>query len=377
VVRDLVPTLSECENTETLYELQQREMSVSPRISVVIPTRNRSRLLRLTLGDLVRQTIPPDQYEIVVVIDGDNNHETAAVVEEASCFLPLRRVDLSWSGRAVARNRGAAAARGRIICFLDDDMGASPGLLESHLRAYAETSARVVLGHFPIENQSTSECSAVSFLQAWWNARFAAWSDPSHRFSFCDFCTGNVSLPKDLFERAVGFDESFPANSAGEDWEFGYRLIQMGVPFYFAKDAVSFHRCRPEWQYMLNRAAEEGRGHVVMTDLHPEIRDQLPLGRLAALTRNSLTRPLMMVAWLMPFLPGAAAVVFKWVSQLLLQAGLQSSFRAVHRLLWGYSYWEAVRKAVPSWRNWFAKAGVAKTQISTGPDAGLLQEKFR
>jgi glycosyltransferase involved in cell wall biosynthesis len=351
-------------------------MLVSPHISIVIPTHNRSRPLRIALSALANQTIPSDQYEIIVVMDGDND-ETAAVVEEASCFLRLRRVELSRSGRAVARNRGAAAAHGKIICFLDDDMEASPGLLESHLRAHLETPGRVVLGYFPIDNEATSECSAAAFLRTWWNAQFAAWSDPSHRFSFCDFCTGNVSLPKDLFERAGGFDESFPANSAGEDWEFGYRLIQLGVPFSFAKDAVSLHRCRPEWQYLLNRAAEEGRGHVVMTDRHPEIIDQLPLSRLAALTRNSLMRTLMKTAWALPLVPRVAAVVFKLVSQWLLMAGFQRSFRAVHRLVWGYSYWEAVREAVPSWPNWVEKAGMANAQTSADPGVGRLREQVR
>ena len=45
----------------------------SPRISVVIPTFNRAGLLHASLDSLTRQTVPIDEFEVVVVNDGSSD----------------------------------------------------------------------------------------------------------------------------------------------------------------------------------------------------------------------------------------------------------------------------------------------------------------
>ena len=53
-----------------------RENSVNtkiPRISVIIPTFNRAGMLGATLESLAAQTLPTDQYEVVVVDDGSQD----------------------------------------------------------------------------------------------------------------------------------------------------------------------------------------------------------------------------------------------------------------------------------------------------------------
>src|SRR5438477_13179390 len=42
----------------------------APRISVVLPTRDRARLLDAALKRLSRQTLPRSQFEVIVAIDG-------------------------------------------------------------------------------------------------------------------------------------------------------------------------------------------------------------------------------------------------------------------------------------------------------------------
>src|SRR4029079_8351636 len=54
---------------------------VEPRLSVVIPTYNRSGQLRRTLTTLTQQSIPPDEFEVIVAYDGSSD-DTAAVVKE-------------------------------------------------------------------------------------------------------------------------------------------------------------------------------------------------------------------------------------------------------------------------------------------------------
>jgi glycosyltransferase involved in cell wall biosynthesis len=102
-----------------------RDRSESPTFSVIVPTRNRSALFRLTIESILAQDI--DDYEIIVIIDGSSAEELSqyAALEAAWAGLPIymhRLVDrAAGHGPAYSRNFGASLARGRCLCFLDDD----------------------------------------------------------------------------------------------------------------------------------------------------------------------------------------------------------------------------------------------------------------
>ena len=75
-----------------------------PRISVVMPTHNRGKLLAATLRALAAQTISPSEYELILVADGsiDCTREVVASV----------RADLPYSLSFIEQHaQGAAAAR--------------------------------------------------------------------------------------------------------------------------------------------------------------------------------------------------------------------------------------------------------------------------
>ncbi|MDE2016485.1 MAG: glycosyltransferase family 2 protein [Hyphomicrobiales bacterium] len=89
---------------------------MTPRISIVVPTKDRPRLLVRALRSALAQEGPP--FEIVVVDDGDGEG-----LEAARDIGDPRVVALSSgkAGQVGARNLGFAAARGERLAFLDDD----------------------------------------------------------------------------------------------------------------------------------------------------------------------------------------------------------------------------------------------------------------
>src|SRR5712671_6825521 len=103
------------------------------RISVIIATHNRADLLAIALKSLARQTIPPAEYEVIVV-DNASSDQTPAVVRQMSPAMPQvryvfeERLGLSW-----ARNAGLEAARAPYVAYLDDDAKAEPEWLEALL----------------------------------------------------------------------------------------------------------------------------------------------------------------------------------------------------------------------------------------------------
>jgi LmbE family N-acetylglucosaminyl deacetylase len=104
-----------------------------PRISVVVRTRDRPRLLAEALASIAASTYR--QLEVVLVNDGGVSPEVAADFP-----FPLQRVEHPASrGRAAAANAGIAAASGEVVCFLDDDDLVFP----EHFATLAEALARL------------------------------------------------------------------------------------------------------------------------------------------------------------------------------------------------------------------------------------------
>jgi len=86
------------------------------RISVIVPTYNRVRLLRRALEGILRQRSPVD--EIIVVDDGSTDN-TPEILQ--SYPPPVRWVRQANTGVSGARNRGLREARFEWIAFLDAD----------------------------------------------------------------------------------------------------------------------------------------------------------------------------------------------------------------------------------------------------------------
>ena len=105
------------------------------RISVAICTWNRAKELRTTLGTLTRLAIPAGCDWELIVVNNACTDETDAVIEEFADQLPLRRVFEGELGVSRARNCAAAAARGELILFTDDDVSIEANWLEAYLDA--------------------------------------------------------------------------------------------------------------------------------------------------------------------------------------------------------------------------------------------------
>ncbi|GEM_PF-1292350 len=101
-----------------------------PRVSVVIPAYNVQDFVVQAIRSAQHQTVPPD--EIIVADDGSSD-ETASRAEAAGATV-LRN---GRGNGSIARNRGAAAATGDILMFLDGDDWWHPYKVEMHLAGHA------------------------------------------------------------------------------------------------------------------------------------------------------------------------------------------------------------------------------------------------
>lgn len=107
----------------------------SPRISVVICTRNRSDHLRRALAGVAEQTLSRDAFETIVV-DNASTDDTKSVADAFAQPANTRYLFEPVVGLCHARNAGWRAARGAYVAYLDDDAIPEPRWLAETLDAF-------------------------------------------------------------------------------------------------------------------------------------------------------------------------------------------------------------------------------------------------
>jgi len=111
------------------------------RVSVVIPTRNRAKLLARAVEGVVSQS--HRDVELIVVDDGSSAQQAAlnarvAQAAAGSKYIPVASTDPLGSGPSRTRNIGIEASTGDLLAFCDDDDAwCDPAYLEAAVAAFA------------------------------------------------------------------------------------------------------------------------------------------------------------------------------------------------------------------------------------------------
>lgn len=90
----------------------------TPFFSVIIPTYNRSKLLKIALDSVINQTFT--DFEIIV-IDDHSTDNTEEIIRNIKDDRIIYLLNYCTSGGAGTRNSGIFKAKGQWIAFLDDD----------------------------------------------------------------------------------------------------------------------------------------------------------------------------------------------------------------------------------------------------------------
>ena len=111
------------------------------RVSFVIPVRDDARRLRACLDSIRRNHYPADLVEVIVVDNGSEDDSARVAREGRATVMSVRQ------GRvAELRNKGAAAARGEILAFVDADHEIGAGWIRAAATALSSDDRVVAAG---------------------------------------------------------------------------------------------------------------------------------------------------------------------------------------------------------------------------------------
>jgi glycosyltransferase involved in cell wall biosynthesis len=312
----------------------------APLASVVIPTRNRRATVLRTLAALDLQDVGPDAFEAVVVVNGSDDG-TAEAIGQSRVRFSCRVIELEQGGASAARNAGAAASRGALTIFLDDDIAVVPGFLRAHLQGHSDSvgGRSVVIGYLATVLQPERDRFAI-VLRGWWEAMFDRLREPGHRAVYTDLLSGNCSMPRALFDEVGGYDENLRCH---EDYELGYRLIAAGARFFFAESAAGLHADRTRLARACLRKREEGEADVYLARRYPELRTSLPIAR----ARTRKQRLLRWLAFRWPWLGEGGARVLGATLPVLDRTGATMTWLRALYAIFGYWYARGLADALP------------------------------
>ena len=235
------------------------------KISAAIPTFYRNRYLEKAIESLIRQDLPKDLYEIIIV---DNSPVASAkkVFEKFTEIKNIRYYHERRLGASSARNRALSEAGGEYIAFMDNDTIASPDWLINIIKAFEKLDMSAVCVGGKIEpiwqdqkpkwlrKELETFYSIIDYSDA------PIFLDKKH-----NLFSANMAFPKKFLEEMGGFDTSFGRMGrslrSGEDVRIQDKMREMGYKIYYDPSIKVGHhilKSRLTRMWLIRRMYHEG-----------------------------------------------------------------------------------------------------------------------
>ncbi|MBL8833959.1 MAG: glycosyltransferase [Rhodospirillales bacterium] len=276
-------------------------------VSVVIPAYNATATLRVCVEALLHGSVPP--LEILIVDDAsrDGTPDLARALAAENPGVVRVLTQESNGGPAVARNRGAVAAQGEYLVFVDSDTRPLPDMIERFLARIPEADA--VSGIYAMEPLNDG---LVPRYKAYFN--YYGFSREGV-FAYETFSASTAGIRASVFREVGGFNESFAWGMDYENEEIGRRIVrrhrllldpamtsQHAFPDFAKLTRTYFHRVSIWAEFFLRTPKLESGGLATA---------RIGLGTLAAPAAIGTA----LVAGIWPVLwpvPTALAAAFAW-----------------------------------------------------------------
>jgi GT2 family glycosyltransferase len=251
-------------------------------VSMVTCTYDRPERLRTLLESACAMTVPAGLAWEVLIIDNCGCAENAKVAETFVGRLPIRVAREPAAGLCHARNRGVREAKGRYLCWTDDDTRLDPGWLSAYVEAFARHPEAALFGgrilprleppaqlwferhlhqwpvNYVVAHRDMGDAEtrlAVEGGRLPWGANFAVRAEEQRRHPY------NVEL---------GFSPDHCRT--GEETDVAYRILKAGGVGWWVPNAKVGHVIPAERQsrfYILEHYDRAGRTAAFLHDRFP------------------------------------------------------------------------------------------------------------
>ena len=334
-------------------------------ISVIIPARNEQDYIARCLDSILAQDVANLQ---VIVVDGASSDRTPAIVAEYA--REDQRIDLLHNPIATiprSLNLALEAASGRFLIRVD----AHSTIPQGYVRKAVEHLEWGTWGGVGGRKDAVGRTTAGRAIAVALGSPFGVGGSVYHhgtRIREVDHIPFGA-YPTELVRKLGGWNERVLAN---EDYEFDYRLRQLGYRLLFDPGLRIEWLCRQSISDLFRQYRRYGRGKASVVRLHPSsvgIRHVLPPALVLGLLGAALLarrRPIVLRGLLASYAAVLVTGTATSARRLEQPAGLPylpAALAAMH-VAWGVGFWQGM------WS--LALESLGKTQPSERSPLGPL-----
>jgi hypothetical protein len=212
----------------------------APEVSLVISTRNRAAVLPACLAALAE--LHSDRGWELVLVDNGSADDTWGLLTRfaAAAPGPVRLVREPRPGLSHARNAGIRAARGRILCFTDDDCYPRRDFIDAVARVFAETDVAFMGGQVLLHDPADAPVCITGRAER-------ALFPPGAFLTTGEIHGACMAFRREVFEQLGLFDPAFGAGAplkGAEDCDLVARACLSGWKGGFFTEPVVYHHHR-------------------------------------------------------------------------------------------------------------------------------------
>ncbi len=204
--------------------------------TIVICTLDRPESLKRALDSCVAQDRSHDiAFDVVVVDNSADGNIADLIASYAGGPIEVRYVHEPRTNISHARNAGVAAALGRYLAFVDDDMEAPQDWIGEVIACLDRTEADILMGKVvPVFERQGSWAEALPMD---WYGRDEDVGDGAVLHSLKRAATSNSAFRRaTMFTMDMPFDPAF-GRTGGEDTDFLQRAQEAGAKIVYSKRA--------------------------------------------------------------------------------------------------------------------------------------------
>ena len=192
------------------------------KLSIIIPMYNVELYIEKCLLSCLKQDVPPNEYEIIIVNDGSPDGSLAIAERIADINDNIRIISQLNGGLSAARNKGLSLAKGEYVWFIDSDDWIEANCLK-YLLSLCNGVDVVAISHSIIEDDKNRPC----YVKA---AKTGV-----ELLSYGFFQPAQFYIVKKTF--LDYYNLRFMVGVFHEDMEFTPRML------YFAKSLITLENC--------------------------------------------------------------------------------------------------------------------------------------
>ena len=251
-------------------------------VSVVVCTRNRAEPLRRLLTSMAEMQTPPGLNWELVVVDNGSTDRTREVAASFSDRLPIVYTAEQKAGLSNARNHGVSVARGRYLCWTDDDVTVDRDWLSAYVAAFREHPEAAIFGGriVPVLEGPTPKWFA-RYSSRWPLTGLVASREFGDEPRPIDFRRDVIPWGANFAIRAeeqrqhrydVGLGVSPLQRRSGEECQLMYEIAQQGASGWMIPESKVHHHYPPHRQsfrYLFDHYRAIGETQAYLDETRP------------------------------------------------------------------------------------------------------------